>query len=358
MRLLFDFSLASDDAAGPRTIMDGLLRGWAEAHPHDQVTVFGPSSLRSRLNGADFSLVQPRFDIPPRRILQQQVELPIRHLARTADVVIVPNLACSLFGLGRPIVGTLNDVRHLRRPEEFSRGSRSFRGLVWAASARRMAAVVSISHFSLNEADALGLRLPKLRAVAPCGVDHLPVDLDVREKQETVVCVAHRASKGLHELPAIWAGVRAALGISCPLLVVTGVAQGRHAVVDAQMAKAGVTAGYRLAPFLSSPAFYSALAEARAVLYLSTYEGFGLVPSEASALGTHCFVYDLAPYRERPKQLSITSVPAGDAVALSRELAEYLRRGHSRVPAVEPNRWADFADVYRTLALRAIELRR
>lgn len=355
MRWLFDFSLASDDAAGPRTLMDGLLRGWPEADPDDEVTVFGPASFRAATHAAGYRLVVPRCRIAPRRIIQQQVELPLRGLARRFDAVVVANVACSLVDLGPPVVGTLHDVRHLRRPEEFPLASRVFRGAVWAASARRMAAVASVSRFSLQEADDLGLPLPRRRAVTPNGTDHLPAGLAGRAKQDIVVCVAHRASKGLHELPRLWADVQGALGAASPLLVVTGLPPARHADVAARMAAAGVTRGFRLSGFLAARAFYTTIAEARAVLYLSTYEGYGLVPSEASSLGTHSFVYDLPPYRERAGRLSVTTAPVGDAVALARSVAGFLRDGGTASPVGPPSRWADVAAGFRELARQAAE---
>jgi hypothetical protein len=352
--VLFDFSLASDESAGPRTVMNGLLRGWADAHPTDHVTVFGPAALRSRADDLGFDVVEARVDVAPRRVLQQQVELPLRRLARVADVVIVPNLTCSMAGLGAPIIGIIHDIRHLRRPEEFSRTSRLFRGVVWTASARRMSAVASVSEFSLHEADDLGFSLPAERTVVPHGLDHVPRDLVTRAKTNTVVCVSHRRSKGLHAVPALWASVQAALGADRPELVITGVASHDQPELTRAMNAAGVIDGVRVTGFLTELELFRTIAEARAVLYLSTYEGYGLVPSEASALGTHSFVYDLAPYRERASQLSITAVPVGDANAIARELTRYLRADPVAV-AVDPlPRWADAAVAYRALAERAV----
>jgi glycosyltransferase involved in cell wall biosynthesis len=356
LRVLFDFSLASDEPAGPKTMMDGLLRGWARAQSGDQLTVFGPASLRRITADLGAQLVVARVGIAPRRILQQHLELPLRRLARAVDVVIAPNMTCPLFGVRAPIIGTLHDVRHLRRPQEFSLASRAFRGAVWSASARRLAGVASVSAFSLQEADDLGLPLPALRAVIPNGVDHVPLDLRTHTKRNTVVCVGHRSSKGLHALPSIWSRVQAELGGSCPQLVVTGVpARGRDEVV-ARFAARGLVDGYRLTGFLPERDFYAAIAEARALLYLSTYEGYGLVPSEATVLGTHSFVYDLAPYRERAAQLSITTVPVDDAAAMGQELIRFLRSHDRRAVALPPPSWADAATAYRSFVERVLRL--
>jgi len=83
------------------------------------------------------------------------------------------------------------------------------------------------------------------------------------------------------------------------------------------------------------------------VLYLSTYEGYGFVPSEATVLGTHSFVYDLAVYRERASQLSVTAVPVDDAPAIARELVRFLRAGAGEVVAAPPPGWTDAAAAYR-----------
>jgi hypothetical protein len=354
LHVLFDFSMASDESAGPMTVMDGLLRGWTQAHPNDRVTVFGPAMLRSRLEHCEFDLIETRIDVAPRRVLQQQIELPMRRSARATDVVIVPNLSCTLVGLGTPIIGVLHDLRHLRRPQEFSHASRLFRAVVWPASVRRMSAVVSVSDFSLREADELGFALPLERAVIPNGLDHVREDLRATAKHNTVVCVGHRGSKGLHTIPQIWATVQAALGSDRPDLVVTGVGQDRQPPLLRAMSEAGVVDGFRVTEFLPEAELFRTIAEARAVLYLSSYEGFGLVPSESTVLGTHSFVYDLEPYRERASQLSITAVPVDDVDALARELTRYLRAGRVAVVADPPATWTDAAAAYRGVAERVI----
>lgn len=356
LSVLFDFSLASDEAAGPRTVMQGLLRGWAEANPQDRLTVFGPLSLRSPSGAFDFEMVEARVQTRPRRILQQQIELPLRRLAGSADVVLVPNLTCSLVGIPAPIVGVLNDVRHLRRPQEFSRASRLFRGAVWAASARRMAAVISGSNFALSEAAELGLHLPKERAVIPHGLDHVSSNSHSGGKLNTVVCVGHRSSKGLLAVPAIWAAVQGELGAGSPELIITGVGRTQQADVLRAMGQAGVVDGFHLTEFLPVSQLHHTIATAKAVLYLSSYEGYGLIPSEATVLGTHSFVYDIPPYRERARDLSVTAVPVDDAVAVAGALVDYLRGGRFDVAATPVRRWADAALEYRAVIERVLRL--
>jgi len=184
----------------------------------------------------------------------------------------------------------------------------------------------------------------------------VPLDVRTHTKQNTVVCVGHRSSKGLHALPAIWSRVQAELGGSCPQLVVTGVSARWRADIVARFAASGLVDGYRLTGFLPERDFYTAIAQARALLYLSTYEGYGLVPSEATVLGTHSFVYDLAPYRERAAQLSITAVPVGDAVALGQELIRFLRADDRRVVTAPPPGWADAAGAYREFVERVLRM--
>jgi glycosyltransferase involved in cell wall biosynthesis len=266
----------------------------------------------------------------------------------------VPNLTCTTVGLGVPIVGILHDLRHLRRPSEFSRASRLFRRVVWTASSRRMAAIASVSEFSLSEADDLGFRLPAERAVIPHGLDHVRRDTRTDAKKNTVVCVGHRNSKGLHALPAVWAEMQANIGINCPMLFITGVARDRQPELTRAMTAAGVVNDFCINEFLPESDLHRMIAEARAVLYLSAYEGYGLVPSEATALGTHSFVYDLAPYRERAAQLSITAVPVGNTGALVRALTGFLRAEPVAVVTDRLPRWSDAADAYHDLAERAL----
>lgn len=334
--------------------MEGLLRGWAEAFPGDRVKVFGPGSMRHRADDVGLDVVEPRVSVPPRRILQQQVEFPLRRLARGADVVIVPNLACSLVGASPPIVGTLCDLRHLRRPKEFSRSSRLFRGAIWTASARRMSGVVSISAFSLSEANELSFQLPQERTVAPLGLDHVSCGPDHPSKSNTVVCVAHRSSKGLADIPSVWATVQAEMGAARPDLLITGVPRSARPKLVRDMAAANVFEGFRISGFLPETELHRTIARAKGLLYLSSYEGYGFVPSEATMLGTHSFVYDLPPYRERASQLSITAVPVDDTAAVGLALSGYLRAGHFAANANQPPRWAETAMAYRAVAERVL----
>ncbi len=354
LKLLFDFSLAADELAGPRTVMDGLLAGWAEAYPDDCVSVFGPTALGAATGSARMRLVRARTPIPPRRIVQQQAELPVRRVARGVDAVLTPNLTCPIAPVGAPIIGTLCDLRHIRRPDEFSSASRLFRRVVWTASARRMSGVVSISQFSLREADDLGFPLPRPRMVAPLGLDHVRPVPNVTEKRDAVVCVSHRSSKGLEGLPSIWADVQRYLGADRPELIITGVPTSEDQDVRRSMAAAGVSGGFRTTGFLPTPIFHRTIAEAKALLYLSPYEGYGFVPSEGTALGTHSFVYDLPPYRERTSHLSVTAVRVGDTQAITRGLVEYLRHGCFAVTPRPLPTWADTARTYRALVDEAL----
>ena len=355
LTILFDFSLAADELAGPRTVMDGLLAGWAEAYPEDKVSVFGPPSLQRATELSGMTLVAARAPLPPRRIVQQQAELPLRGVARRVDAVVAPNLTCSIVGVAAPIIGTLCDLRHLRRPKEFSAASRVFRRVVWTASARRMSGLVSISEFSLREAGELRFPLPRHRAVAPLGLDHVRRDPRVTGKGNTVVCVSHRQSKGLEGVPSIWSNVQARLGAGRPELVITGVSASDHKHVTEAMAAAGVVDGFRVTDFLPTATFQRTIAEAKALLYLSPYEGYGFVPSEATALGTHSFVYDLPPYRERALDLSVTAVPVGETGGIVRELVAYLRSGCFDVAARPVPTWADTARAYRALISQALQ---
>ena len=334
--------------------MDGLLAGWGEAYPEDRVSVFGPASLKGATESLGMTLVPARAPLPPRRIVQQQAELPLRGVARRVDAVVAPNLTCSIVGVAAPIIGTLCDLRHLRRPKEFSAASRIFRRVVWTASARRMSGLVSISEFSLREAGDLRFPLPPHRAVAPLGLDHVRRDPSITGKRNMVICVSHRHSKGLEGVPSIWANVQAELGAGAPELIVTGVSSSDHKDVRGAMAAAGVFDGFRVTGFLPTATFRRTIAEAKAVLYLSQYEGYGFVPSEATALGTHSFVFDIPPYRERASHLSVTAVPVSDTASIARELLAYLRHGRFAVAARPLPTWTDTVGTYRALLSKVL----
>ena len=354
MKVLFDFSLAADDKGGPRTLMEGVLAGWSRRFPEDDLVVFGPEDLRKcGVENAEY--VVPRMNFGPRRIVHQQVELPLRlkKQIRSSDVVVVPNIGCTIFPIGAPIVGVLNDIRHLRRPGEFSRTANYFRRIVWPASVSRMSGVAAISQFSLDEAAELNFSLPADRVVSPLGSDHCTRPVHI-EKRPVVVCVAHRNSKGTEDLSLIWREVENSLGSSFEL-VITGISdlETRLGIEEAFRAS-GAQSVPRFAPYMPKHELHALLAESAAALYLSSYEGFGLVPTEATALGTRVFGYALAPYLERSDELTMSSVPEGQPKRLAEELVRFLQRGDFTEEPVPMFSWQQTAELLRGVCELAI----
>ncbi len=349
MKVLFDFSLGADDRGGPATLMRGLVRGWREEFPSDQLTVFGQQSL---VDGLDIEAVEPRSKIRPKRMTQQQIELPFRErkIASAADVVIVPNIGCSIAPLGSPIVGTLNDLRHLARPADFSRQARIYRGLTWPLFTSRMSAVAAISQFSLEEARRLGFKLPQHTGVARLGADHVPAQAASAITSPTIVCVAHRASKNPIELAAVGRDLQRA-GLDDIVIRITGMQSGKARVAVLQeFHRMKVRRPPEFIGYLDERDLYDLVATSRALVYLSRYEGFGLVPTEATRLGTRTFAYDLAPYRERMSELNATLAPVGGIGDLSESLVEFLSSADR--PTVFPTQtsWRETAQTFRSLA--------
>ncbi len=339
--------------------MEGLLDGWSRLDTEDERIVYGPESLRRAVEAGGATLVTARSGIAPRRFTQQQAELPARLVVDRrlagSDVVVAANMTCSLIPGGPPVVGILHDVRHLRRPQDFSRSANRYRRIAWSRSARRMRAVVAVSEFSKDEAVELGLPLPDRVWTIPNGCDH--VDSPTSEEVDDVVlCVAHRSSKGIDDLAAVWSVVHEQLGDAAPSLLVSGVESGSPgaASLSASFGRRALPTP-RVIGYVSSAELYSTMSRSRAVLYLSHYEGFGLVPTESSALGRRTFAYDLAPYRERAEHLLLTTAPLGRPDLIGRRLVQYLAAERAETTPIDMPTWSQVAQQYRSALLEVVD---
>ncbi len=334
--------------------MKGLMEGWSRQFPSDSLAVFGPADLTDNAPGVES--LAPRIKLPPKGILQSQLELPLRHrrAIESSTAVISGHVARPLLPVSKPIIGTIHDVRHLRQPQDFHPLVNLYRRRMWSTGASRLAGAVAVSRFSLDEATELGMPLPEFVAVAKLGSDHVQRRTGVA-KQNFVLCVAHRGSKLDPGLATIWKQVEDQTQASTPRLVVSGVSDQRlRSQIGEQFRRAGVVGRPDFLDYMPQSDFEDLIESARAVLYLSNYEGFGLVPSEATALGTMSFTYDLPPYRERIDELCITMAPLGEPRELGEHLARYINSTSdpAPTPAVVQTSWGETAQVYRDLVLR------
>ena len=210
-----------------------------------------------------------------------------------ADVLFCPFYTAPL--LARvPTVVTIHDVSFLAHPEWFRATSRAAFALA-APSAHRAARVLTVSRFSADEI-ARRLDVPPGRIdVIPPGVDHQPAEPPTPEQEMAARSVLGFAGPYLLHLgavherrrPDLVVGAFARLAERFPdlHLVVAGPTLPPAPDVLALARAAGVADRVHRVEWVPEEVRHAVLARARALLYLSVYEGFGLPALEAAAAG-------------------------------------------------------------------------
>lgn len=234
---------------------------------------------------------------------------------------VAPRMPC-------PSVVTVHDISYARAPELFSRRDRTLLRFV-RGSVRRAARVIAVSEFTRGDAGELyGLDPGKIVAI-PNGVGAAfhPVE-GAKERvfhrfgidRPYVLCVgALQPRKNVPLAIEAYAQV-AGRGTDCEFVVAGGDRGGRLDVLDAIL-RTGLTGRIHLVGRVEDeelPALYSG---ARALIFPSLYEGFGLPALEAMACGTPVVASNTTGLAEAVGDAALTVDPRS-----ADELAEAVRR--------------------------------
>ena len=247
----------------------------------------------------------------------EQVLLP-RH-ARGRRVLSLANTA-PLRGRNAVLV---HDLAPLVGPQWFQPSMRAYGRLVLTA-ARRADVALTVSHAVAGELQH--------RGVAVAGVVHPAVDPCFRPAEQGAVDDVRRRC-GLHRAYAVllgWADPRkdALLAVHAHLsayaevphdLVLLGGTRGAFAPVLLPEVPSVHPLGH-----VSDADVCALLTGATVLLFPSRYEGFGLPPLEAHAVGTPALVADLPVLRESSRGQA-TYLPVGDENAWAAALVDALR---------------------------------
>ena len=286
----------------------------------------------------------------PARVLQaawRRADLPpVEWLTGRLDVFHGTNFVLPPLRRAGGVV-TVHDLSYLRFPETVTAASLRYRELV-PRGLRRAAVVLTPSEAVAAEVRAeygLGDEV----VATPLGVDASWFDATPAEP-------GWLAGRGLPErylvfvgsveprkgLPGLLRALRELHGSSTrldpatpPLVLVGPPGWGPALETAALPAGAVLTAGY-----LDTAELRRLVAGAAALVYPSSYEGFGLPPLEAFAAGTPVVASDLPVVREVTGTLAALS-PVGDDEALAAALARTLAEAHTdRDPAAKAARAA------------------
>ena len=223
---------------------------------------------------------------------------------------------------------TVHDISFARSPELFSRRDRTLLRLV-RGSVRRAARVIAVSEFTRADlCDVYDLDPAKVVAI-PNGVSESftpQPDAQARVRQRFgidrpyMLCVG--ALQPRKNVPlAIEAYARVVgRGMNCELVVAGGDRGGRIDVLDAIL-RNGLTGRVHMLGHVEEeamPALYSA---ARALVFPSLYEGFGIPALEAMATGTPVIASNTTGLAEAVGDAGLTVDPHS-----AEELADAMRR--------------------------------
>jgi glycosyltransferase involved in cell wall biosynthesis len=231
--------------------------------------------------------------IRPARILWEQIVLPIEATRYRLDVLFNPGFTAPVFAPCRQVT-VFHDLQHKIHPEYFRWFDLPFwRLLLWAA-AHRSQRLIAVSE--ATRADLLRFyRIPADRVtVVHHGVEPAFSHLGRSENETYLLCVST-----LHPHKNIPSLIRAYGRKKRDFRLVLAGMRGFHTrAIEALIAELGLQDAVQITGWVSRDDLYELFARARAFIYPSTFEGFGMPVLEALAAGIPTACSDIPPLRE------------------------------------------------------------
>lgn len=281
MKIVVDAMCA--EYGGIRTLVEHLLSRWADDYPQDEVHVVlraGSSLATPGLTRHEIAVGRP--DSLGRPWAQAR---GMHRLVRRVrpDVVLATAPTTNPRRMPAPLAVMILDLRAEIRPQEFSRGRRLLRHVSYNRTYQLAAGFVSISHRSLSDLHRLHPKTRKVPGtVAHLGADHV-LSWPTPDRSGPAIAFAHHSNKNPRLVLQGWAEL-VSRGTRERLLLVGVPAAARQslgALID-DLSLGGLV---ELTDFLDTTSFQRAFAESRAVVFPSSFEGFGLPIVEGMLLG-------------------------------------------------------------------------
>jgi len=282
---------------GTEIYLRGLLDALAAIDSVNRYFVFtnretGPDLIPK---GAGFTWVpQPvRAASRPARILWEQTALPLAALRLRLDVMLNPGFTAPLL-CPCPQVTVFHDLQHKRHPEYFRWFDLPFWRLLLWTSAHRSHRLIAVSE--ATRSDLLRFyRIPKDRiTVVHHGVEPAFSRLGRSRTESYLLCVST-----LHPHKNLAWLIRAYGRKKRDFRLILAGLRGFHAEsIDRQIKEMGLQDSVQLTGWVPREDLYSLYERARAFVYPSTFEGFGMPVLEALAAGIPVACSDIPPLRE------------------------------------------------------------
>ncbi len=307
---------------GTEIYLRNLLAALARVDAENECVVFTNSETGVDLTppAANFKSAPQRVraSFRPGRILFEQFVLPGALGRERIDVLLNPGFTGPAW-CPCPSVTVFHDLQHKRHPEHFRWFDLPFWNLLLWNSARRSQALIAVSNATRDD---LKHYYGVDAEVIHHGVETEFFDIAARrEPQNYLLCVSTlHPHKNLERLLRVHAAMPEA-----PELVIAGLRG-----FASKRIEGAAHSRVRFTGWIPRAELYELFRCARAFIYPSTFEGFGMPVLEAMAAGVPVACSDIPPLREIAGGAAVFFDPASDAE---------LRRAIDRViadPALAP----------------------
>lgn len=281
-------------------VVSNLIMALRDVCDHDLVLYLTDPEATERWRSRGYFRTTVRLLRPSHPLVRLPLALPLAAARDNLDVLLAhvhrpPASPC-------PVVCLVNDVSFARMPQYFSRLERTYMNRTIPASMRRSQALVAISEFTRDEIVRV-YDIPASRiTVAPCAAD--PMFFDSTRRRSAVAPPFFLSIGNLQPRKNLITLIRAYQQLieqhpSVPeRLVIVGKngfqAEQVHRVAEELHAAGKVV----FTGHVDDQSLIGLLQHATAFAYPSVYEGFGLPPLEAMAMGVPVVVADIPVMRE------------------------------------------------------------
>ncbi len=301
---------------GTEIYLRSLIRALCALDSSHQFTVF-----TNRETQRDLIPVHPNWQVRqtgvraanrPARLLYEQVLLPLH--CTGLDVLFCPGFTAPALA-PCPTVTTIHDLQHLRHPEYFRWFELPFwKYFVWQSirTSRRLIAVSDATRADLLRNYSIAERRV---VVAWHGVDEEFSEIRKRREgqcaEPVILCPSTtHAHKNHARLLRVFRRFRAAHPEWSLLL--TGVRGFADEAIRGQIEDAELDSGVQCLGWLSRRELYACFERAAAVIYPTTFEGFGLPVLEGLAAGVPTACSDIEPLRTITGDAAVLFDPANE----------------------------------------------
>jgi glycosyltransferase involved in cell wall biosynthesis len=278
---------------GTEVYLRSLLPSLAEIDRINQYFIFTNAETGTDLVPQSSNFEQVKVDVRatfrPGRILAEQFVLPF--LQKT-DVMLNPGFTAPIAHPNN--VTVFHDLQHKRHPEYFRWFDLPFWNLLLWASAHRSKKLISVSQAT---ADDLRRFYGFPSTVIPHGVDPLFFEIaQERHPEDFLLCVSTlHPHKNIDRLLRAFAKLKQ----TDPKikLVLAGMKGFFAAQIESEIARLNLQHSVRVTGWIAQAELLELYRRARAIVYPSTFEGFGMPVLEALAAEVPLACSDIEPLR-------------------------------------------------------------